>query len=240
MKKLILIILIIILLIGGVYSGVTFKNGYDLYEETMKNVSIEETFETIQSEDWFVDINEIPNIYLEAVVSVEDKRFYSHNGFDILSFGKAVLRNVIENDYATGGSTITQQLAKNLYFSFDKKMERKVAELIVAKQIESLYEKDDILELYVNIIYFGDSFEGIHDASMGYFNKLPKDLTDGESVLLAGLPQAPSAYALFEHLDRAVQRAEIVLDSMIEKNYISTTQKEVILEEIRNIKIQVN
>lgn len=239
MKKLIIFILTLVLLIGGLYTGITFYKGYQLYEETMKDISIEETFETYRSSPDYVTIDKLPNMYLQAVLAVEDHRFFDHHGFDVISFSKAVIKNIIAKDYETGGSTITQQLAKNLYFSFDKKMERKVAELIVARQIEDIFEKEEILEMYVNIIYFGDSFEGINQASKGYFNKEPYELTEGESVLLAGIPQAPSSYALFEHLDLAVSRSVRVLDALVDKNYITSEQKKQIYENILTIKIQV-
>lgn len=240
MKKIIIIILLGLLLVVGSYTGITSYKGYQLYLETMDGVDIEDTFETYRSMDHYVTIDSLPSLYLDAVIAVEDHRFFEHSGFDIISFTKAVIKNVLASDYETGGSTITQQLSKNLYFSFDKKMERKVAELIVAKEIESLFEKEEILELYVNIIYFGDSFEGIYQASMGYFNKEPYELSDGEAVLLAGLPNAPSAYALFQHLDLAVSRSVIVLEAMVEKGYITEYQKEEIYNQIENIKIQVN
>jgi membrane peptidoglycan carboxypeptidase len=240
MKKIILILLIAVVIIGGIYSGSIFYSGYKLYEETMENVSIEDVIETVKAHENYVSIDELPNHLLNAVIAVEDHRFMRHNGFDIMSFGRAILRNVQESDYAAGGSTITQQLAKNLFFSFDKKMERKVAELIVAKQLEALYEKDEILEVYINIIYYGDGFENVYDASMGYFGKEPKDLTHAEATLLSGLPQAPSSYALFENFDKGVERGCQVVDAMIEHGYLTESEGKILEEELKKVKLQVN
>ena len=240
MKKIILLILIVMIAIVSIYSGTVFYKGYKMYQETMADVDIEEVVEAVRARESYVTIDLLPSHLLNAVIAVEDHRFMKHNGFDIMSFGRAVIRNIQENEFAAGGSTITQQLSKNLFFSFEKKMERKVAELIVAKQLESLYEKDEILELYINVIYYGDGFENIYDASMGYFNKHPKDLTDAEATLLAGLPQAPSLYALIEHFDRGVERSIQVIDAMIEHGYITESSGETLKLELKNVKLQVN
>lgn len=238
-KKVILYGLLIILLIGGIFSGVTIYNGYQLYEETMTGVDIEAVFDSYQADEDYVSLENIPSMFIDALVAVEDHRFMEHSGFDFVSFGRAVVRNVLEQDYAAGGSTITQQLSKNLFFSFDKTLERKVAELIVAKKIEKMYEKDEILEMYINIIYFGDGYVGIKQASQGYFNKAPVDLSDAECILLAGLPQAPSIYAMYEHFDRAVERSEDVLAAMVTHDVILISQKQALYEKIQTIKIQV-
>lgn len=239
MKKIILLVLIVLLALGGIYSGTVFYKGYKLYNETMEDVLISDVVESVRQRETYITIDVLPSHLLNAVIAVEDHRFMRHSGFDIMSFGRAILRNIKENDYAAGGSTITQQLAKNLFFSFDKKMERKVAELMVAKQIEALYEKDEILELYINIIYYGDGFENINDASMGYFSKHPKELTDAECTLLAGLPQAPSSYALIEHFDKGVERAFQVVDAMVEHGYLTVNEGVKLKEDVKKVKLQV-
>lgn len=240
MKKVILLLLIVMLAIGGIYGGTVLYKGYKMYQETMDDVDIEEVVEAVRARENYVTIDLLPSHLLNAVIAVEDHRFMTHDGFSIMSFGRAVIRNIQENEFAAGGSTITQQLSKNLFFSFEKKMERKVAELIVAKQLESLYEKDEILELYINVIYYGEGFENIYDASMGYFNKHPKDLTNAEATLLAGLPQAPSSYALIEHFDRGVERGLQVIDAMMEHGYMTEKSGEALKLELKNVKLQVN
>lgn len=240
MKKIITTLLILIILVGGLFSGKIFYSGYKLYEETMADVTIESVFDGVQARENYVTIDLLPNHLLNAVIAVEDHRFMRHSGFDLMSFGRALLKNIQENEYAAGGSTITQQLAKNMFFSFDKKMERKVAELIVAKQIEALYEKNEILEIYINIIYYGDGFENIYDASMGYFGKVPSDLSKAEATLLAGLPQAPSSYALIENLDKGVERGCQVVVAMVKHGYLTESDGETLKLELKKIKLQVN
>ncbi|MCH4889661.1 glycosyl transferase [Acidaminobacter sp. JC074] len=240
MKKFIISIFLIIFLGGLVVGGKIAFDGYKLYEETMADVEIENVVSEIRNRDTYVVIDDIPSHFLEAIIAVEDHRFMGHNGFDVISFGRAVIRNFKENEFAAGGSTITQQLSKNLFFSFEKKLERKVAELIVARQLEDMYKKDEILELYVNIIYYGDGFENLYDASMGYYNKAPKDMTDAEGTLLAGLPQAPSTYAMIENFDRAVKRAFEVVDAMVEHKVITENDGDLLKIEIENVQLAVD
>ena len=147
MKKIIFGSIITVLLIGIVIVGKISWDGYQLYKDTMEDVDIETVVNDIRARDNYVVIEDIPSHFLQAVIAVEDRRFMGHNGFDIISFGRAVIRNLEENEFAAGGSTITQQLSKNLFFSFEKKLERKVAELIVARQIEDTFEKNEILDI---------------------------------------------------------------------------------------------
>jgi len=119
-----------------------------------------------------------------------------------------------------GGSTISQQLAKNLYFPQDNTLERKIAEVFMALKIEREYEKKDVLEFYVNGIYYGSGYFCIYDAAQGYFNKKPIDMSDDECTLLAGIPNAPSVYSLDVNPDLARQRQEKVIECMLECRYI--------------------
>ena len=119
-----------------------------------------------------------------------------------------------------GGSTITQQLARNLYFTQEKKLTRKAAEMFMALKIEREYTKDEILELYINTIYFGDGYYGIREASLGYYGKEPRELNFYECTMLAGLPNAPSAYALSSHPELAEQRRQTVIGQMEKYGYL--------------------
>ena len=114
-------------------------------------------------------------MYINAVISVEDHRFYKHPGIDIISIGRAVINDIKAMSFVEGGSTITQQLAKNIYFTQEKKIERKIAEVFMAFDIEKKYDKNEILELYVNTSYFGDGYYTVKEASRGYFAKEPPD-----------------------------------------------------------------
>lgn len=157
---------------------------------------------------------------VRAVLSVEDQRFYDHYGIDAVRVGAAILRNVREGRRAEGGSTITQQLARQSFLSRDKTYRRKVKEVIVAAYLESLYSKHDILELYLNKVYFGDGFYGVEAASRGYFGKPASDLTVSEAALLAGLIQSPSSYAPTVNLERAIARRNVVLQTMVSSGAI--------------------
>ncbi|SHJ87731.1 transglycosylase domain-containing protein [Paramaledivibacter caminithermalis] len=169
----------------------------------------------------YTKIDKIPKELVDAILAVEDKRFYMHYGFDILGIGRAFISNLREGEVVQGGSTITQQLAKNLFLSSEKSLKRKLKELFIAVKIESLYTKEEILEMYLNTIYYGAGAHGIQAASKTYFNKNVEDLTVTQCTMLAGLPQAPSLYNPKKYLERAKKRQEIVVDSMSKNGYIS-------------------
>ena len=161
---------------------------------------------------------------------MDDHRFYEHWGVDVLATLRAAYNDIRAMSFVEGGSTITQQLAKNLYFTQEKKVERKVAEVFMAVELEKEYSKKDILELYVNSIYFGNNYYCVKDASMGYFGKEPGKMTEYESTLLAGIPNAPSVYALTANPDLAAQRQRQVLEKMIKYKYLTSEEAEKILE----------
>ena len=154
-----------------------------------------------------------PNL-IKAVVSVEDQRFYDHGGVDLIRIGAAFINNLREGRRAEGGSTITQQLARQCFLSRDKTFRRKIKEVILAAHIEREFSKQEILELYLNKVYFGDGLYGVEAASLGYFGKHASDLSVDEAALLAGLIQSPSSYAPTVNLDRAVARRNVVLQAM--------------------------
>jgi len=154
-----------------------------------------------------------PNL-VQAIIAVEDQRFYSHHGFDLIRIVSAALVNVRRGRAAQGGSTITQQLARQSFLTTDKTIRRKLQELILAERIEVLYEKAQILQLYLNKVYFGDGLYGVEAASRGYFGKHASELTLAESALLAGLVKSPSSYAPTANLDRAIARRNVVLQVM--------------------------
>jgi membrane peptidoglycan carboxypeptidase len=194
--------------------------GVEMYRGAISLVPLDEKISEIRNNESYVLLSEISDDFKNAVVSIEDNAFYRHNGVNLTSIGRAVFKNLKARSFVEGGSTITQQLAKNLYFTMDKKLERKVAELFVVYQLEKDYEKNEILELYVNVIYYGNGYFGIKNASNGYFGVNPADLSFFQSVLLAGIPQAPSIYDPLKNIDLAIKRGEEVLNSMIKNNYI--------------------
>ena len=215
MKKIIKFFFFIILAIIIAVCGVVLIKGYNMYKEAIDETSIETMFSEIQEEENFVTIDEVPDIFINAVVSVEDKRFYEHNGVDLISIGRAIWTNIKTLELTEGGSTITQQIAKNLYFTQKKDFSRKVAEIFVAKDIEEIYSKEEILEIYINTNFYGSGYYGIYDAAMGYYNKEPSELSDYEATLLAGVPNAPSVYSPKVNLNLAEQRQSVVLEEMV-------------------------
>jgi 1A family penicillin-binding protein len=166
-----------------------------------------------------------PNM-LKAVLSVEDQRFFDHSGIDAVRVGGAMLRNLQEWRRAEGASTITQQLARLVFLSRGKAYSRKLKEVIVAAYLENLYSKQEILEMYLNKVYFGDGLHGVEAAARGYFGKPASDLTVDEAALLAGLVQSPSSYAPTVNMDRAVARRAVVLQTMVSSGVIDPVTAE--------------
>lgn len=195
--------------------------GYGLYKNAVQEESLEETVAEIRRQDNFTSLEEMPETYVQAVVSVEDHRFYDHFGLDLIAIVRAVVNDIKAGRYVEGGSTITQQLAKNLYFSQEKTMSRKAAEVFLALEIEQKYTKDEILELYVNSIYFGDGYYSVGEASEGYFGKPASEMNDYECTLLAGVPNAPSKYAPSKNLALAEKRQQKVISRMEACGYIT-------------------
>lgn len=171
-----------------------------------------------------VRIEQVPKYMQNAVVAIEDHRFYGHHGVDYIGISRAFFRNVKAGGTVQGGSTITQQLAKNVFLSAEKTYKRKIDEAFLAMKIERQYTKQQILQMYLNQIYFGDGAWGIKRASQRYFGKEVNDLTISESALLAGLIKAPSAIDPYHHLEKAKDRRDIVLAEMKKQGFITDQQ----------------
>lgn len=195
--------------------------GYREYDRVISEKSIEQYVEELENSETYVALKDVDVTLQNATVAIEDRRFYKHNGIDIIGICRAIYNNILAKDITGGGSTITQQLAKNMYFSGDYTMERKVAEAFIAWKLENMYTKDKILELYINIINYGDNNIGIYKASVGYFNVEPSQLSLAQASLLAGLPQSPSNFQLSNHYDAAKIRQQQVLNAMIKEAMIT-------------------
>lgn len=176
--------------------------------------------------DTYVKLRDIPVSLQHAVVAVEDNRFYSHHGFDPQGIMRATLVNLQYGQIEEGASTITQQLVKNLLLSHEQSFGRKAEELLLALDIEANYSKDEILELYLNTIYYGSNFYGIGPAADGYFGKRPADLQLPEAAMLAGLPNAPSLYSPYVDFMMAKKRQFIVIDAMVRSGYLDEHEAE--------------
>lgn len=232
MKKIIIRIILIIVLIIAVIAGIITYKGYTIYKNALNEMSVAEKKAEIQADENYTKIEDMPQFYLDAVVAVEDHRFYDHGAIDPIAIARAVWTNIKSFELREGGSTITQQLAKNIYFTQEKTALRKIAEIFMAFEIEKNCDKDEILELYVNTSYFGDGYYCVKEAANGYFDKEPIDMNEYESSMLAGIPNAPSVYAPTKNLDLASQRQRQVLERMVEYEYITEDKK----NEIMNMK----
>lgn len=178
-----------------------------------------QTFGTVYSE--VVRSEELPQYVVDAIVYTEDKRFYNHFGFDIISFTRAMIANIFAGRYAQGGSTITQQVAKNLFLTSEKSIRRKVQELLLAFWLEYKFNKEQILTLYLNRVYLGAGTYGIEAASQKYFQKTSRDLNTMEAAIIAGMLKAPSRYNPIASKDRAMERARVVLKIMLDNELIT-------------------
>lgn len=226
LKRLLLFILIILILV----SSFLIYNGHKMYKDAISEISLDKKVYNIKNDTNYVYIDEVPDYYKNAIIAVEDHRFKEHGAIDIISIGRAIISNFQAKELNEGGSTITQQVAKNLYFiGEDNFVYRKIAELFLAFDLENTYSKDEILELYFNTIYFGDGYYGIKQASNGYYNKDPKDLTLYEATLLAGVPNAPSIYAPTINPELAKSRQGKVIRSMVEYGYLSQEKADKII-----------
>ena len=223
-KRCFLLMVAVIILAGCVLAG----SGYKMYRDALNHQSLESKVAEIQSNPSYTTLSEMPELYLDAVIAVEDHRFEQHFGIDLIAIGRAAWNNLTTWSLREGGSTITQQLAKNMYFTQEKSFIRKIAEMFMAFRLERTYTKDEILELYVNSIYFGDGYYGIGDACEGYLNKAPIEMTDYECTLMAGIPNAPSVYSLTENPALAEQRQKYVVKQMVKYDYITEDQAQTI------------
>ncbi|MGL5069368.1 MAG: biosynthetic peptidoglycan transglycosylase [Sarcina sp.] len=215
-KDIIITIITLIAITFGIVAGVVFFTGHEEYKVAVNKVGLDITIEQLQLGESYTKLEDVSKDFLTAIVAIEDRRFLEHGGVDIISLGRALINNIKAGQVIEGGSTITQQLAKNLYFDSDQEFTRKVAELFLARELEKNYSKEEILELYINIIYFGNDSYGIKEATMGYFEKLPSEITYDEATLLAGVPQAPSRYDLTKNLAGAREKQKYVEKAIIE------------------------
>jgi len=174
--------------------------------------------------DTWVSLEEISPFVIDATIAIEDKKFYKHSGFDYLRILKSLYINIKNKKNLQGASTISQQLSKNLFLTFDKTWERKIKEAWLTIQLESQYSKDEILEAYLNTINYGGIY-GIENASKYYFHKNAKDLTLAEATILVGIPKSPSHYSPLVNEEKAKERQQIVLESMVKEKMITEEDK---------------
>ncbi|MGB3037687.1 MAG: transglycosylase domain-containing protein, partial [Methyloceanibacter sp.] len=174
----------------------------------------------------YVRLDRLPPYLPQAVIATEDRRFYNHLGVDPVGLVRAGMRNLIAGSVVQGGSTITQQLAKNLFLSPDRTMARKLEEAMYAIWLERRFTKDEILELYLNRVYFGGGTYGVEAAARRYFGRSARSVTLTQAALLAGLLKAPSRYAPTRSVELATTRVEVVLDNMVEAGFLTSAEAE--------------
>ena len=227
-KKILMIIIILILLFSIIYLilylyvkknpiDIKINNSYYIYDKDNKLVNS-------MSDEW-IKLDNISNNLINATLSIEDKKFYKHHGFDYLRIVKSIYTNITNKKIVEGASTITQQYAKNLFLDFNKTWERKINEAWFTFKLETNYSKDEILEGYLNTINYGNVY-GIENASHYYFNKSSKDLTLAEASMLAGIPNSPNNYSPIINETKAKQRQKVVLDSMVKNKFITESESD--------------
>ena len=225
-KRIVIFVILVILFAGAV---LTYQ-GYNMYKKALSEISVKDKVAELQMQENYTKFEDLPKFYLDAVVAVEDRRFYSHGAIDPIGIARAVWTNIKSFELREGGSTITQQVAKNVYFTQEKTALRKIAEVFMAFEIERNCDKDTILEMYVNTSYFGSGYDGIKEAANGYYNKEPIEMNEYECSMMAGVPNAPSVYAPTKNPDLASQRQRQVLEKMVRYEYITEDEMNEILE----------
>ena len=202
-----------------------------MYHNAINKTSLKDTIINLKNESNYVKLEDLPKDYINAVIAVEDHRFKEHGAIDPIAIGRAIWVNIKNFDLREGGSTITQQVAKNLFFIREKKVAiRKIAEIFAAVDLEKNYSKDEILEFYINSIYFGDGYYGIKEACNGYLDIEPSEMTLYDCTMMAGIPNAPSVYAPTANPELTKSRQRKVISDMVEYGYLSQEQADKLLE----------
>ena len=225
-KKIIIFIILVVLFAGAI---LTYK-GYSMYKEALDKISVKDKVEQLRAQENYTEFEDLPEFYVDAVLAAEDHRFYEHGALDYIGIARAIWTNIKFFELKEGGSSITQQVAKNVYFTQEKTALRKIAEVFMAFEIERNCDKDTILEIYVNTSYFGSGYYGIKEASNGYYDKEPIDMNEYESSMMAGVPNAPSIYAPTKNPDLASQRQRQVLEKMVRHNFITKEEMNEIIK----------
>lgn len=228
LKSIFVFFIVITIVVIGLYIYAVNLPKIDL--NNVNNITIYDNNEEVifsgnGNKEW-ISLEDISQDLIDATISTEDKRFYSHPGFDFIRIIKSIYVNLTTKNLSQGASTITQQLARNLFSNFDKTWERKFKEAWYAFRLEINYTKDEILEGYLNTINYGNGVLGIENASYYYFNKSAKDLNLAEASMLAGIPKAPNAYSPLNDLDTAKKRQVVILNNMVKNNKITEAEKE--------------
>ena len=227
MKKKLTGILGILLLCIVTAVTTLFCQGYVRYRREIKAVPLNIAVGTYTADPAYVQFDDIDEDFVNAVISVEDKRFFKRNGYDFIALCRALYHNFLAGDMIEGGSTISEQIAKNLYFDgYVNGLEEKTAEIFILYELEKALSKEELFALYANMNYYGDGYWGIRDAARGYYQASCSDLSLAQASMLAGLPNAPAIYQLSDGYDLAKERQEWVLRTMCRNGFISKSELE--------------
>ena len=227
-------ILLVILAIFIVVAITVYVMGDNLYQEALGDSTIEEIIDDIRSDPNYVEYEDLPQNYINAVIAVEDHRFRDHGAIYLIAIGRAIYVNVTNFELREGGSTITQQVAKNIFYitEDDHVVARKSAEILTAFDLEDKYSKDEIVELYANTIYFGDGYYGIEEACQGYLDKSATEMNLADCTMMAGIPNAPSIYAPTVNPDLTRSRQEKVISDMVEYGYLAQADADELVDSL--------
>lgn len=202
------------------------RDDFSAYQTSMVYDDQGEIIKLVKKERFqiYLSIDNIPETAKEAIVSIEDKRFYDHNGIDLKAIVRAAIALVKKDEITQGGSTITQQLSRNIFLTHTVSWERKVEEIFISLRLEKIYSKDDILEFYLNNVYFANGYYGIEAASTGYFNRPSSELTLSETAFLCAIPNNPTVYDPRKNLENTLKRRNRILDEMLKDGKITESQ----------------
>ena len=209
-------------LIGGILGSTGLGIwGYVDYRNVVSQKPIVSKVDEYRNQKNYTSYDDLPKVFIEGVIATEDARYWSRQTtLDFEALGRAMFRNLKNWRFVEGGSTLPQQIAKNLYYGENTSVVRKISEWFIANDLLKLYNKEDLFTLYANMNYYGDGYNGIYSASMGYFKKRPQQLNEGQASILAGIPQAPAVYQLSTNFDGAKKRQKHVLERMKAEKYL--------------------
>ncbi len=235
--KLIGILMILLIMAGTLLAGYGYYIAEKVRDEAIREKPLEEAVSAYTEKEGYLTYEAIDPDFVNAVVAVEDKRYFERDGYDFIALARAIYNNLRYGNLIEGGSTIPEQIAKNLYFgTADRELDEKLAGILIMHDLEEKYTDEELFALYANMNYYGDGYYGLKNAAEGYYGLSASDLSLAKAAMLAGLPNAPSAYQLSTGYEYAKKRQKKVLQCMLKNEYISEQEyNEALNEDVRPI-----